>query len=87
LPVKIPFFIVIYVFSRGFIKVFLIVGLLKKKLWTYPASIIVIGLFMIYQIYELFRTLSPWLLVLTVIDILIVWLIWKEYLRLKKLIG
>lgn len=85
LPTQISWFIIIYVFSRGFIKVFLIVGLLKKKLWTYPTSIAVIGLFMVYQIYELFRNHSIWLVILTVIDVVIVWLIWKEYLRLKTL--
>ena len=83
LPAKIPWLIIFYVFSRGFIKVFLIIGLLRKKLWTYPASIVIMFLFMIFQIYELIITGSIWLVILTVIDIVIVWLIWAEYLRLK----
>ncbi len=56
-------FIAIYLFSRGFIKFALIVALFKKQLWAYPASLIVLGGFMIYQIYQIITTFS-WLLIL-----------------------
>ena len=33
-------FVAFYLLSRGLIKVFLIVGLLRNKLWAYPASLV-----------------------------------------------
>ena len=54
-------------------------GLLQKKLWSYPASLIVLGLFIIYQLYRFFYTYSLGLIVLTVFDLIIMVLIWHEY--------
>ena len=45
-------FIAFYLLSHGIIKILLITGLLRNKLWAYPASIIVFSLFIIYQIYK-----------------------------------
>src|SRR6185312_15820867 len=36
-----------YLFSRGFIKLGLVVALLKDQLWAYPLSILVLGLFIV----------------------------------------
>ncbi|MFA6105330.1 MAG: DUF2127 domain-containing protein [Patescibacteria group bacterium] len=73
-------FIVFYLLSHGIVKLAVIIGLLKNKLWAYPASIFVFTAFIFYQIYRFNFTHSIWLLVLTVIDALIVWMVWKEYL-------
>lgn len=77
-------FIALYLLSHGIMKLFLIVGLLKKKLWAYPVSIVVFGLFIIYQIYRYFYTYSIWLLLLTIFDIIIIWLTMHEYKYMKK---
>jgi len=77
-------FIAFYLLSHGLIKLGVIIGLLKNKLWAYPASIIIFGLFIFYQTYRYFNTYSPWLLVLTVFDLIVIWLVWLEYKNLKK---
>ncbi len=82
--VKAQMFAFIYLFVHGVIKLFLIGALLKKKLWAYPASIIVFTLFILYQIYRYFHTYSVWLIVLTVFDVIVVWLIWREYKLVKE---
>jgi uncharacterized membrane protein len=57
----------------------LVAGLLRNKLWAYPASLMVLGLFMVYQVYRFFYTQSAGLVVLTVLDLIVMVLIWHEY--------
>lgn len=78
-------FAAFYLLSHGVVKLFLIIGLWRKKLWFYPASMAVFGLFIVYQLYRYSFTHSFWLLVLTIFDIFIIWLTWHEYRYLKKM--
>ena len=78
-------FAAFFLFSHGAIKMFLIIGLLRKKLCFYPTAILVFGLFIVYQLYRFSFTHSPWLLVITLLDVVVIWLTrheWK-YLRNK----
>lgn len=68
-----------YLLSHGVIKLFLVIGLLRNKLWAYPASLVVLGLFILYQIYRFTFTHSIWLVALSIFDLLVIWLIWHEY--------
>jgi len=77
-------FIAFYLLGHGLIKLGLIIGLLKNKLWSYPLSIIIFGLFIFYQTYRYFYTRSLWLLLLTIFDLVVIWLIWLEYKNLKN---
>ena len=72
-------FISLYLISHGVIKLLLIVGLFRKKLSYYPISMIVFGLLVVYQLYRLSFAYSVWLLLITVLDIMIIWLTWHEY--------
>jgi uncharacterized membrane protein len=63
-------FYVFYLVSHGIVKPFLVAGLLKNKVWAYPASLVVLGLFIAYQIYRYTYTQSIGLVVLTVFDLL-----------------
>jgi uncharacterized membrane protein len=72
-------FLAVYLLSRGIIKFALVIALLKGRLWAYPASLVVLGLFMIYQIYEIAIGHSAFLIALTLFDIIVMWLIWHEY--------
>src|SRR5258707_6594759 len=51
-------FYAFYLLSHGIVKVILVVGLLRKKLWAYPGSLLVLGLFIIYQAYRSICTQS-----------------------------
>lgn len=77
-------FTVFYLLSHGLIKLFLVIGLFKKKLWAYYAFIIILGLFVLYQIYRYSITYSVILLVFTLFDILLVYLTWHESKILKR---
>ncbi len=72
-------FAAFYLLSHGVIKIILVVGLLRNKVWAYPSSLAVLGLFIVYQVYRYNITHSIWLIILTVFDILVMWLIWHEY--------
>ena len=74
----------LYLLSHGVIKLLLVVGLLKGKLWSYPASLIVLGLFIAYQVYRFSYTYSAVLIVLTAFDFFVVGLIWHEYRLTQK---
>lgn len=75
-----------YLLSHGVIKLLLVIGLLKKKLWAYPASLVVLGLFILYQVYRFTFTHSVWLVLLSIFDLIVIWLVWHEY-RLMRRVG
>jgi uncharacterized membrane protein len=85
LSVSAQHFAALYLLSHGVIKLALIVGLLQKKLWCYPAAIVVFGLFILYQLYLYSFTHSVSLLLITAFDIVIVGLTWHEYRYLRRL--
>ncbi len=74
-----PGFIALYLISRGLIKLFLIVALLKNQLWAYPTSLVVLALFVIYQIYQIILTHSLLIVGITLFDLVVIYLIWREY--------
>ena len=77
-------FYAFYLLSHGVVKLLLLIGLLRNKLWSYPASLVVLGLFIVYQVYRFSYTHGVGLVVLTVFDLLVMGLIWHEY-RLVRL--
>jgi uncharacterized membrane protein len=72
-------FFAFYLFIHGAIKVGLVAGLLLDKLWAYPVALVLMGLFDAYQLYRISYTHSLGLAVLTVLDVIIIVLIWHEW--------
>ena len=77
-------FYAFYLLSHGIVKVALVVGLLREKLWAYPASLIVLTLFVLYQLYRFSYTHGVGLIVLTLFDIVVMGLIWHEYGLMRR---
>ena len=77
-------FYAFYLLSHGLVKLLLVVGLLRNKLWSYPASLAILGLFIIYQLYRFSYTHGMGLIVLTVFDVLVMGLIWHEYNLIRR---
>ena len=77
-------FYAFYLLSHGIVKVALVVGLLREKLWAYPASLIVLTLFVVYQLYRFSYTHGLGLIVLTLFDIVVMGLIWHEYGLMRR---
>ena len=72
-------FYALYLLSHGLIKALLVIGLLRNKLWAYPVSLVVLGLFIVYQLYRFSYTHGLGLIALTVFDVFVMGLIWHEY--------
>src|SRR5258708_10300404 len=64
-------FYAFYLLSHGVIKMLLVARLLRNKLWAYPASLVVLGLFIVYQLYRFSSTHGVGLIVLTVFDVIV----------------
>jgi len=77
-------FYAFYLLSHGVIKVFLVIGLLRNKLWAYPVSLLVLGLFIVYQLYRFSYTHGFGLIALTVFDVMVMGLIWHEYRLVRR---
>jgi uncharacterized membrane protein len=77
-------FFAFYLLSHGIVKLFLVAGLLRNRACAYPASLIVLGLFIVYQVYRVALTQSFGLIVLTIFDLIVVVLIWHEYRLIRR---
>lgn len=86
LTVSLKTFISAYLIVSGLLKIALIFCLLKKKLWAYPLSIAFFFALITYQFYKFSLNHSVPLLCLTLLDIVIVVFIWKEYQNMKKVL-
>ena len=73
-----------YLIVHGIIKVFLVAGLLRRRLWSYPVSLWFLAGFIAYQAYRFFFTHSLWMIALTVVDLIVAFLIWREYQARKQ---
>ncbi len=72
-------FYAFYLLGHGLIKIFLAAGLLRNRLWAYPASLGALAGFILYQVYRYSYTHSPVLLALTVFDLFVLALIRHEW--------
>jgi uncharacterized membrane protein len=72
-------FYAFYLLSHGVVKLLLVAGLLRNKLWAYPWSLVALLLFIAYQVYRFTHTYSVGLIALTLFDLVMMWLIWHEW--------
>lgn len=73
-----------YLLSHGLVKLALVTGLLMRKLWAYPTTIVVLGLFIVYQLYRYAHTNGLGLLLLTGLDVVVVGLTLHEYSLMRR---
>lgn len=74
----------IYLLVHGAVDMGLVVGLLRRKMWAFPAALAVLGGFVAYQVYRLAHTHGILLMVVTAFDLVVMWLIWREYGVLRE---
>jgi uncharacterized membrane protein len=77
-------FYAVYLLSHGLIKAVLVTGLLREKLWAYPASFAVFGGFIAYQLYRYSYTHDVGLILLSIFDAFVIYLAVHEYRLLRK---
>lgn len=69
----------LYLLTRGLIKFLLIWAMLKNILWAYPWSLVVLGLFVLSQLYQIAMTQSLLIIGVTLFDLVVMYFIWREY--------
>jgi uncharacterized membrane protein len=69
----------LYLLSHGVVKIVLVAALLRNKIWAYPWMIVFLIAFIFYQIYRMTFAFSVGLLGLTIFDLVVVWLTYREY--------
>jgi len=83
-PASEQHFYALYLLSHGIVKSALVVGLLREKLWAYPASIAVFSAFIAYQLYRFTYTHEIALIALSIFDLFVIALAVHEYRLLRK---
>lgn len=76
-------YIGVYILIQGIIKIFLITGLIKRKLWVYPMAMYIFLAFVFYQSFRIIHSGSIFFLTLSILDVITILLINHEYKRLK----
>ncbi len=78
-------FAIAYLWIHAAIKLIAVIGILKDQRWAYPFSLVTLGLLTLYQLYSIvFVKASVGMILLTVFDVFILWLIWREYGKLRR---
>ena len=75
--------IALYMIIHGLVAIAVVIALVHKKMWAFPAAGILLALFIIYQIYRLALAFSLILFILTLIDIAIIFFLRYEYRRVR----
>ncbi len=72
-------FVTAYLIGHGLIKVLLVAGLWREKLWAFPTSLAFLAIFLVYQLYRFAHTHSIALLGLAILDAIVIGFIAREY--------
>ena len=73
-----------YLLAHGLAKVVLVLALLRNKLWAYPWMIALLLGFVAFQSYEFAVSPSFGLALLTIFDLVVISLTWREYRRQRQ---
>jgi uncharacterized membrane protein len=69
----------VYLLAHGVAKLVMVVGLWKHQRWAYPFALVFLIAFIVYQLYRMTFAPSTGLALLTVFDVFVVWLVWRDY--------
>jgi uncharacterized membrane protein len=70
-----------YLLAHGLVKIILVIEVIRDHLWAYMGLIVVTAVFVVYQVYRITVKFSVSMLLLTLFDLLIIYLTQKEYRR------
>ena len=77
-------FYAFYLISHGIVNMVIVAALLSRKLWAYPATFVVLVLFIAYQLYRYSFTHDIGLIAVTLLDVVVIGLASNEYRLLRK---
>jgi uncharacterized membrane protein len=68
-----------YLLAHGVVKIVLVAAVLQNRLWAYPWMIAFLLVFIGYQLYRIALDPTAGLIALTVFDVAVAWLTYREY--------
>jgi uncharacterized membrane protein len=77
-------FAVVYLLLHGITKCGLVLALARRVRAAYPVAVVVLGLFVVYELYRAVRTGSVVLPLLAALDVFVIVLIIREYRLLRS---
>lgn len=77
------FFAAAFLLTHGIVKVGLVTALLLNKMWAYPWALGLLGLFLIYQIYQLITAPTFGMALLSILDAIIIYLVYREWQKVR----
>jgi uncharacterized membrane protein len=83
-PLSEQHFYAFYLLGHGLLKSIVVIGLLRERLWAYPASFAVFGAFIAYQLFRYSFTHEIALILLSIFDLFVIALAVHEYRLLRK---
>jgi uncharacterized membrane protein len=76
-------FLIIFLITHGLVKLVLVYCLLKEIVKAYPAALAILSAFLVYQLYVFIIHPTISMALFTILDAIIIWLVWGEYKDLK----
>jgi uncharacterized membrane protein len=73
------FFGAVYLLSHGAAKLVMVIGLWKHQRWAYPFALVFLVSFVLYQLYRMTFAPSVGLTLLTIFDVFVIGLVWRDY--------
>ncbi|MEA9986708.1 DUF2127 domain-containing protein [Subtercola sp. RTI3] len=77
-------FLTAFLIVHGVVKIALVYCLLKRFHRAYPWALSVLTVFLAYQVYALVTTPTLSMAIFTALDVVIIYLVWREYRELKS---
>ncbi|MDP2740609.1 MAG: DUF2127 domain-containing protein [Pseudorhodobacter sp.] len=84
LSVETQHFWALYLIWHASVKLVVVVALIAGIGWAYPASVVVLAGFIVYQLDRFLTSHSLWMLALSLFDMVVVWLVVQEYHTLRN---
>ena len=83
--ISVPLLVCIYLLIHGVIKLLLVYGLLKERLWVFPAAFAGFGFFLALEIYRIYAHFYWGILILMCLDVFVLTMVTLEYKKVKAL--
>lgn len=77
-------FLILFLTIHGLVKLALVYCLLKEIVRAYPVALAILVVFLIYQLYVFIVHPTIGMALFTLLDAIIIWIVWGEYQDLKS---
>jgi uncharacterized membrane protein len=77
-------FFAIYLCFHGLLKLSLVLLLARRVRWAYPAGMFLLAGFIVWQLYQWVHSPDVFLLLISALDMLMIYLIWREWCAMTE---